>query len=680
MNNRKKWHCQDLLPRRFRPAILSILLQVCGLYPIYGQLHADPSGRGPLSLSELREAGTTRRLLVEYKAYEKELLRELESAEDDSEADDIEDNLEIIRYAGNELKIASRRILSEKETLSLNAKSDRIIRAVAQPIKSTGLPPLPTLYRNIVLGGLIGQPAPGRSSTGKSRPETNPESAFLYRPEDKSFYSPTQLASLTPLEISELDVSPDHPFWYDADSHRRMRPDPVSVFEMFMEQGTREELVDDGHSARAANYSLQAARRVLFLEDIYRSATSPKGTAEDVYGVEWKIKWGDEAAIEPVAARLYLLAGGRMTDLTYSSGFGKQKLVLVLPPKKEEDVEDEEERVPASLNAFKEALTDLYGFDIAPYISDSGTITSANAGEILEHLPPGGKSKYDRAALHGRQWIAFRESSLELKTKGFIRRLDGARMSDSVATNDRAARGSYIFDMWIANRDVKDDNNKSYFIKRPRGGEMKITEFREGHHDLGLSLGSLWSAGEVNRFRTGAGFARQGLFGKVRIRQAVLFRPQAWEAATWADCRWMTGRIAEIPEEAIRSAVQSSGWPDFMVDSLTYRLLNRREQLARLFDVEMTATSRPPSLTWSLKTPEEILAVERHYQLIPGSLARALEESRRPIKFETVMTEGEIISAENSDIVRLLTLQRYPSGLATRYRRSGDKPPKATRR
>ncbi|MEX2577788.1 MAG: hypothetical protein WD342_01920 [Verrucomicrobiales bacterium] len=637
---------------------------------------------GTYTVEELRSRETTAALYEETRKRIAGLEKDLAEAKtegDEDEQEDLEEELELLEFSGNWLRRALAPGAAEREIYDANAHVERFLHTLEEGLGPSGLWSLPKLFRNVFLGGLVGQPAPNVPAARRDQPlgeaRAEKEAVNLHASGRKAYFSVGELAAMTPEEVAALDVSPEHPVWYDRRTLAGMA-DPVEHLESRLRRGMTAVLRKEGDLDAGADYPMHAARRVLFLEEIYLSGTSAKGTAEDAFGVEWKVKWGDEVAVEPVAGRLYLLAGGKATDFVYTSGHGPDDMVLVLMDPEEAEEErkddDEDELYPVTVEELKSDLDEFYGFDVEPYIAARGVVTPSNVDSILRNHPGAGKSKYRKEKMIGRHWVAFRESSVEFKPQGYIERHDGSRMSDPAAIHDRAFRGMYLFDLWIANRDVKDDNNKAFFFRSPGEG-MEISEYREGHHDIGHALGSVWSSGEVNKFRPGETFVRRGLFGNLRFPQATLFRPGAWEAATWADLKWMAGNIVRISDSEIEEAVSASGWPDFVRAAVIYKLVSRRDRIAELFGIDGgsdRASVAAPTMSLPLGTPEEIEAVERRYRLAPGSLARALGGRRtRPGYSETVLRDGKIADCRRSAVVRELVRQRYPSGLDTRYSR-----------
>ncbi len=614
----------------------------------------------------------------------KEELSDAEAEDDEDQVEDIELLLEMLAFADRWLERALAPSASSREIYDANAYVDRILRTLEDEAEDPGGPGLKRIMRNVI-GGYFGLPAPnvrdGKRDQAVGAEQASLEAVNLYAPGRSTYFSEIELAAMSHSQIAALDVSPEHPVWYSRSRFPGVA-NAFSTFESELRRGITAVLHEKDDLARDRTYPMHSAARVLFLEEIYLSATSAKGTAEDAFGVEWKVKWGDEVAIEPIASQLYLMAGAKATDVTYSNGYGPSAMVLVLldPEDAEEEREKEkdDERFPTTVEELAADLDEFYGFDIAPYIHSHGTITERNVDSVLRNHPGGGEKKYRKEKMIGRRWVAFKESGIELKPQDFIERHGGSLMSDVVAVNDRAFRGMYLFDLWIANRDVKDDNNKSFFI-RSTSGDMPIREYREGHHDLGLSLGSLWSSGEVNVFKTGEAFAKRGPLGKLKFPQATLFRPAAWDAATWADLAWMAERIVAISDAEIRSAVATGGWPDFAQEALAFKLASRRDRIAELFGISQGGRpASPPSMTIPLGSPEEIAAAERRYGLFEGSLANELAIAGKGPRYrEKVLIDGQITASRKSAVVRLLTIQRYPSGLATRYSRLVGKAPKA---
>ena len=613
--------------------------------------------------------------------------KQLAETSDEDAIDDLEDELEVLEYVKSRLEQASQDGSTAAERRMVNVQSERILNLIEEGEARNGRGRrIAAAIRGFVPTSTVGHRIPAYPERLRSRPigirQARKESSFLYDPRRKTHYAAEELALMTPDEVSRLDVSPWHTMWNPAASGGG---ETLSNFEAWMQQGVVAALRDDDNQAGAEGWDIRKTRRVLFMDEVYKSATSAKATTKDAYGVEWKIKWGDECQSEPVSSRLYLLAGARITDLVYAGGGGPTQNLLVLAPAGEytrEGDEAKEERKPSTVEELAEALDDFYGFDIHPYIHSHGVIDRSNVDRLLHHLPSDGDKEYRRAGLIGRRWVSFKEYSVELKPKGFIRTVSGATNSDFGATEDRAARGLYLFSLWLSARDSKDDNSKSYFVKQPDGGgsKMKIVEHYDGYHDLGVSLGSMGSAAHLNGMMIGDDFLRRA--GKViKGRQTFIYRPRAYTNATWSDAKWMADRIAGLTDEQLRGAIASSTWPDFMKETMFFKIAARRDQIANLFrDQGAPPRERiaPPNFAVDLSSPDKVREVERRYRLSPGSLAEELaSRGGAAAGTEILVKEGEIMDSRDSALITQLSIQHYPSGLADRYKRMANRNPEA---
>ncbi|MCB1229294.1 MAG: hypothetical protein KDN19_03460 [Verrucomicrobiae bacterium] len=627
------------------------------------------------SLDELRSRETferqlahTRRLIAWHHA-------KITETEDDGDRDDMEDALEVLEYAERLLESTGAGGLSDADVFSLNTRVDRMLDSVEYPIDKIEVDPW-RMFQSIYLGQAFGHATPRMKPEDLSRPigrrQAEKESAYLFDPKSDHFYTASELACMTPDSVARLDIHPDHPAWLTRDAIEKNRASRLADFRQKHLRGITAEAIRDGDLEPGEPYSFGDSQRVLFLDEVYLNASSPKCRAKDPFGIEWKLKWADETQVEPVASALYLLAGARQTDFNYIKGTGIDEMVLILndpdPDKRKKDKDDE--RYPYSYENFNQAMLDFYAIDVGVFVLDRGTVTEENIDRILRHLPPGAKSKYRKEKLIGREWLTFKQTLLELRPKGYIRRVDGARMSDLAADHDRVARGSFLFDLWIANRDAKDNNNKSYFIKE----DDRIVDYHEGHHDLGLSLGPLLQSGVLNAVPTGTDFARKGLLGrKWRFPIGLIFKPDAWLNATWSDMKWMADRIVPIREREVREAVATTKWPDFSQEALFYKLRARQYRIAEMYGITDQFDGAPPtspSIGISLADTAEIDRVERAYELPEGSLKDELAlRGWQPGYRENLVLDGEIASCQDSALIATLVAHRYPSGLSERYNR-----------
>src|SRR6185503_17345381 len=186
----------------------------------------------------------------------------------------------------------------------------------------------------------------------------------------REFATPDELADLPVERIAGLDVRADDTMWYRQAELDRIKAAHGSAWRALEAQ--TEALVGED---LGEPYSIDRARRVLFLEAVKDTATSPKVDTKDAWGLEWTLKWGEEIHSEPIANRLYVELGGKFTDLPYANAAGRDELVLVLgKPGAAEADEKPCERIP-DLRTLRRCLRDSpFKFELEPYVLESGTI------------------------------------------------------------------------------------------------------------------------------------------------------------------------------------------------------------------------------------------------------------------------------------------------------------------
>jgi hypothetical protein len=529
------------------------------------------------------------------------------------------------------------------------------------------------LLKNLLINGFLLK-VPYVSAKKSNRPvgsnQATKEAHFLIDPNDPSKYiDPAEMAKMSHQEISELDISKSHPVWHTI-KHSKRNLDGWTNLEQWAEKRISKKLNKDKN--KKINYSIDSARRVLFFNKIKVSATSPKVNTKDAYGIKWKLKWGDEVQPEVINNRLWMKLGGKYTDLVYSNPKGMEHLVLVLA-----DSKKERESVcakPYTVRELTNCLRDSsYKFNLTPFITHSGTITQENVEQVLKMLPSDGKKEYSKKNLIGRDYLSFKESMVEFKSKKAALRGGPAAFSSASAKMDRVGRALMIFNMWIANRDAKDDNNRSVLVKDYL--EQEGTSYLEFEHDMGATLGNVVS-GEINDLRTGYFFLRKSITRRnLYFTQLILYRPKAWKKITFADAQWMAKKIALLKESEIRDIVAYTNWPDFVQEATIYKLVARRNRIAKklhLAELLDNKKASKPSLSIPLRTQEEIEAAAKRYNVSAQKIEQELERAELTEHVDAPLKNGRIGQCEESILINVLSRENHPSGLVNRIPRSGD--------
>ncbi len=432
-------------------------------------------------------------------------------------------------------------------------------------------------------------------------------------------------------------------------------------------------------------YDLRAARQILFWDKVKDTATSPKIDTVDAFGQKWKLKWGEEATIGPMANRLRLLLGAKFAELTYTDVGGSAHL-LILPSELEKSMNPDKE-MPQSREAFVRVMRESdYDFNVEPFILASGTITEGNADTILADLPKEAKKPWRKKNLIGRTWISFRESIVEVKH-------DVLTTGGPVTTHsegclgDRAMRQSMIVSFWLGQTDVKEDNFRSLWIEGfgGKGGAQYLEYF----HDPGSSLGGARRAGEVNRMSYGSGtadFLWLASGGNVLYSDAfAVYRPGPFDHVTYADQLSGARHITRLSRADIAGAVDASMMPDFFKGCLVWKLMKRRDLIAEFYGLALpdAKAGEAPDFVVPLTTREDRKAAAARYHIAlaeiendlvrTGHLPAADRTAATPEPFlDTIVEKGTILPYAESVISGILRDIHYPSGFVDRMTRFDD--------
>ncbi len=510
------------------------------------------------------------------------------------------------------------------------------------------------------------------------------------------FVTAAEMARLSHDEVSKLEVSPDNPFWH---THARMeagRPDTWSQIENWISGEVTEELLDSKKFREEFpdfHYNLYSARKVLFWDDVKDTATSPKIDTVDAFGQEWKLKWGEETAVESVGNRLRLLLGAKFVDLTYADVGGSSHL-LILPSALEKSM-NPDKAMPVTRSEFVRVMKESrYDFNVEPFILSSGVVTEDNADSILASLPEEALKSYRKKRIIGRVWIRFRESMVEVK-HDVIATGGPVTTHTTVASHDRATRQSMIVSFWMGETDIKEDNFRSLWIEgfNGKGGSQYLEYF----HDPGSSMGGAKRTGEVNRLNYGYGtgdFLWLAPGGFSLYSDAFsLYRPGYFEHVTFADQLSGARHLARLSRDDISAAVNHSLMPDFYKACLVWRLLKRRDLIAELYGLPLpdATAGEAPEFVIPLTTREDRSRAASRYR-IPlkeieddlvrtGHLASGNRAGNTMAPFNDVIVEnGTILPYEKTVIPGILRDFRHPAGFVERMTRFNDGEPWQSRR
>jgi hypothetical protein len=188
---------------------------------------------------------------------------------------------------------------------------------------------------------------------------------------------------------------------------------------------------------------------------------------------------------------------------------------------------------------------------------------------------------------HG-EYLVFQAAGIQSQPKELTRVGDwsnGRIDPGAVAIGMREARGLAMFNVWVANTDLKDAENNKLILRDYPSGEWRIFLSQQ---DTGNSLGRVlaekadafpWDAVETDWVQRGFGTAR----GRIELNYFALQNSGVYDNATHADHRWMLRKVAQLTREQIEDAVSLGRFPGGIGQLYVEKLIARRNQLVQFF-------------------------------------------------------------------------------------------------
>jgi len=395
------------------------------------------------------------------------------------------------------------------------------------------------------------------------------EAAGLYDKNGKAI-DRNAIASMTHRQVSALEPLKE------SHVYRASQINPIQSFSNLEKEVTELTRICPGGDP---NFDLEEARSVFMLAEVKTTATSPKIAVKDKFGFSWKMKWGNEVHTEILATRLYCALGGRYADLKYNLGAGKTLLVLA-PENNDENICSTLEEL---VNAFKN--NGIRNFKMMDWVAGEG-LKKDSSGKLLGHgtVDEGFLKKYNiKKKYLGAWYVWFKESSVSFNAP-CAKRLGAAAFSDIGALDSRTARGSIIFNMFLMNFDAKDANSKMVLLYNPASSRFDIPI--EYQHDLGCTLTASvlekLTAGEINELDWDWMAKFPGFIG---FKVGVMYHPEAWKKATYADAMWMARKMCSLDPAVFEWLAKETGWPEFAQSLVVERMKARRNELIDVFNL-----------------------------------------------------------------------------------------------
>lgn len=175
--------------------------------------------------------------------------------------------------------------------------------------------------------------------------------------------------------------------------------------------------------------------------------------------------------------------------------------------------------------------------------------------------------------LDGNNYIVFREALVEARPRK-VDRLGGWSYGDLGHDALRELRGLLVVQLWLNNVDMKEfDNNRLLITKNGRAHSIA---------DLGSAFGGLFlEKPELFPTTMVEGQSKESLTFRYRTFQSNSMK----HSITYEDARWASRQIAQLTRSQILTAVDLGKWPACITDIYFEKLLARRNDLVRSFDL-----------------------------------------------------------------------------------------------
>jgi len=202
--------------------------------------------------------------------------------------------------------------------------------------------------------------------------------------------------------------------------------------------------------------------------------------------------------------------------------------------------------------------------------------------ESVLHEGEAGRGRGERG-----EYLVFKETVAEFKPRE-LDRIGMFPFSWGMAAGSREARGLFLFNVWIANADMKDEENNKLILRKDAEGERKMYLVQQ---DIGHSMGWVlperpeaftWDLVETNPTSILFGWANR----TIELNYINLQDTGLEHTATFADAKWTARRIAQLTRKQIEDAVSLGSWPGGISRLYVEKLINRRNQLVQAFGLE----------------------------------------------------------------------------------------------
>jgi len=174
-------------------------------------------------------------------------------------------------------------------------------------------------------------------------------------------------------------------------------------------------------------------------------------------------------------------------------------------------------------------------------------------------------------------YVILAQALIEPKVKGPVR-VGPWSFGANGHKDVRETRALQLFNIWIANGDIKERENNKLIVKADE--KTGLHQMFHMQHDMGFAFGD--SLREVPG-EYAWHVVKSSSAAQVSFDYRCFQRNSGFDHITWADARWFTRKLSQLTRAQIQAAVDAGGWPKAMNQLLVEKLISRRNDFVKAF-------------------------------------------------------------------------------------------------